>query len=117
MRFLGGLTDGPIDCRWREWTEWTECNTSCGGGEQVRERSIEILARRGGKPCRGESRETKRCNTHKCPSKKIIKYFFKKNLTSKKVQNILPQVCKKILYKKSNIFKRCPQPDYPAKVV
>ena len=57
----------PIDCKWTEFSLWSECSQSCGGGVQSRERTIEILARNGGQPCRGETREKRQCNTHKCP--------------------------------------------------
>ena len=70
--FFFNLTDtydlgSPIDCKWTDYTEWSECSQSCEGGIQTRERTIEILARNGGQPCRGETREKRQCNTHKCP--------------------------------------------------
>ena len=60
----------PVDCRWSDYSDWTDCSVTCGsGGVQTRERTILLLARRGGRPCSGESKETRQCNLQKCPRK------------------------------------------------
>ena len=61
--------DGKVDCQWNDFSKWSECDKTCGGGFQFRERSIKLLARRGGKPCSGETREKRKCNVFKCPRK------------------------------------------------
>ena len=59
----------PVDCEYSAFGPWSECSRRCGGGFRSRERNIQILARRGGKPCRGGSRETQICNKQPCPRK------------------------------------------------
>ena len=59
----------PVNCEYSAFGPWSECSRRCGGGFRSRERNIQILARRGGKPCRGGSRETQICNQQSCPRK------------------------------------------------
>ena len=59
----------PVDCEYSAFGPWSACSRRCGGGFRSRERHIKILARRGGKPCRGGSRETQICNKQPCPRK------------------------------------------------
>ena len=63
------IVDGKIDCQWSKFSEWTDCDKTCGGGFQYRDRSIKLLARKGGKPCKGEAREKRKCNNRKCARK------------------------------------------------
>ncbi len=58
-----------MDCEYSAYGEWSDCSKSCGGGFRTRERHIKMLARRGGKPCRGPARETQFCNRQRCPRK------------------------------------------------
>ena len=60
----------PVNCEYSAFGPWSECSRRCGGGFRSRERNIQILARRGGKPCRGGSRETQICNKQPCPRKR-----------------------------------------------
>ena len=56
-----------MDCKWSDFSAWGECSQSCGSGTQVRERSILMLPRNGGRACRGDARQRRPCNTFKCP--------------------------------------------------
>ena len=67
------IVDGKIDCQWSKFSEWTDCDKTCGGGFQYRDRSIKLLARKGGKPCKGEAREKRKCNNRKCARKSTSK--------------------------------------------
>ena len=69
MDFSFNAAGPPVDCEYSAFGPWSECSRRCGGGFRSRERSIQILARRGGKPCRGGSRETQICNKQPCPRK------------------------------------------------
>ena len=42
---------------------------------QTRERTIKVLARNGGQPCRGDSKEQRKCNSFKCP-RRFSQLFF-----------------------------------------
>ena len=58
----------PVDGKLSEWTEFSACDKACGGGKQFRTRQCNnpppVF---GGKPCEGETKEEKDCNTHVCP--------------------------------------------------
>ena len=75
------FTEKPLDCKWSGWAKWSDCSQSCGKGSQTRERSIEMLARNGGSPCRGKGKQKRSCQIASCPSKllsqiqKLSKYF------------------------------------------
>lgn len=56
----------PQDCKLSEWSEWTSCSTKCGGGEQVRTRTVIAPPINGGTEC-GPLTEKKACNTQSCP--------------------------------------------------
>ncbi len=58
-----------MDCEWSDFSPWSACSRSCGGGFQARERRILMLARRGGRRCQGQTRETRFCNRQRCPRK------------------------------------------------
>ncbi|XP_022779250.1 collagen alpha-1(I) chain-like [Stylophora pistillata] len=58
----------PIDGNWSDWKEWTDCPVTCGGGVQERSRTCtNPPAQFGGKPCPGESAESRACNEDPCP--------------------------------------------------
>lgn len=44
----------PADCLLQDWSEWTGCTYTCGGGHQVKIRSVAVQAELGGKPCQEE---------------------------------------------------------------
>jgi len=56
----------PVDCKFAEWGEWSFCDKDCGVGQQFRERMVESAAINCGKACKGETKETKECNVHRC---------------------------------------------------
>ena len=85
------IVDGKIDCQWSKFSEWTDCDKTCGGGFQYRERSIKLLARKGGKPCKGEAREKRKCNNRKCARKltsKLILQLLNKPFRTEKYHRI-----------------------------
>ena len=59
-----------VDGGWSSWSDWKSCSKSCGTGFEERSRSCTSPAPSyGGKPCDGEARESRWCNTHSCPGK------------------------------------------------
>jgi len=68
------LTDGapctmgtcPVHCVASAWTAWTACSASaCGGGMQIRNRSVIRQAAHAGLPC-SHNQEWRACNTKPC---------------------------------------------------
>ena len=51
---------------------WSTCSVTCGHGEQMRTRNIEIAATNGGRNCDGSETETRPCNIT-CPG--MTKHF------------------------------------------
>merc|ERR1719424_882156 len=43
--------NGTKHCHYNQWTPWTQCTTTCGGGEQTRERSFLTTGLSGGAGC------------------------------------------------------------------
>ena len=65
----GNLTetrDYVVDCVQSAWSNWGACSNTCGGGTQLRTRSILQEPKNTDKKC-GESEETQSCNTQGCP--------------------------------------------------
>jgi len=58
-----------VDCKWSDWKAEGSCSKSCGTGEQVFTRKIEVLAENGGRDCGTFFRKTAICNEKPCPSK------------------------------------------------
>ena len=56
----------PTDCTWNSWSAWQACSKSCGGGSQIRTRSIRTPASCGGK-CPGSTSQSQTCNRQCCP--------------------------------------------------
>ena len=72
----------PLDCVMKPWGAWghvnnhevrndaaSTCSAKCGGGEQVRTRSIDPRhpGNEFGKPCSPVDIQTRSCNSHNCP--------------------------------------------------
>jgi hypothetical protein len=60
-----------VDGVWNPWGSWEDCDVSCGGGNQSRERTC-LGPFYGGAPCNGSSIDTQECNTFPCPGRLII---------------------------------------------
>ncbi|CAE8699096.1 unnamed protein product [Polarella glacialis] len=56
----------PVDCELSHWTPWRLCDKSCEGGQTYRTRSVEGPARRGGRACEDNTKETAPCNEMPC---------------------------------------------------
>uniref|UniRef100_A0A7S4VRZ9 Spondin-like TSP1 domain-containing protein n=1 Tax=Alexandrium monilatum TaxID=311494 RepID=A0A7S4VRZ9_9DINO len=56
----------PKHCALSEWAEWSECEKSCGGGFQNRQRSIRQHSEHGGQPCTESLDEMQTCNSQPC---------------------------------------------------
>lgn len=56
----------PVDCLWEAWDIWEECDRSCSGGRQRRERSVKVQAEDHGKPCQGKRFQMQECNRISC---------------------------------------------------
>jgi hypothetical protein len=57
----------PVDCATTSWGAWTACTASCGGGDQVKYRSVSTSPGHGGKACPVLD-GTAFCNTFACPT-------------------------------------------------
>ena len=55
-----------VDCKLNEWTSWSLCTRTCGGGTQMRKRSVLRPGQNGGQACPNFV-ETNECNTKECP--------------------------------------------------
>ena len=62
-----------MDCRWGNWAAWGQCSKTCGGGAQLRSRSIAHEAEYGGNACSGQSAEMQGCNEDDCPKGDALK--------------------------------------------
>ena len=70
-----------LDCQWSTWRKVGQCSKSCGVGIQVLQRTVQVRAQNGGKPCVGESTKTENCNYHACPGNlNIVMTQLKNNL-------------------------------------
>ncbi|KAK3781270.1 hypothetical protein RRG08_052837 [Elysia crispata] len=66
-QMVTNICEGPIDGQWSVWGAWSECSSTCGGGNQIRDRTCSNPApSNGGKDCNGFSRETQGCNQEPC---------------------------------------------------
>eukprot|EP01004_Peranema_trichophorum_P003198 NODE_21_length_5193_cov_112.595266_g17_i0.p1 GENE.NODE_21_length_5193_cov_112.595266_g17_i0~~NODE_21_length_5193_cov_112.595266_g17_i0.p1 ORF type:complete len:1676 (-),score=495.00 NODE_21_length_5193_cov_112.595266_g17_i0:119-5146(-) len=56
----------PQDCIVSDWGAWSVCDRTCGGGSQIRTRTIDRPSRYGGAPCPVLT-DTALCNEQECP--------------------------------------------------
>eukprot|EP00747_Dinoflagellata_sp_TGD_P194570 gnl/TRDRNA2_/TRDRNA2_62128_c0_seq1.p1 gnl/TRDRNA2_/TRDRNA2_62128_c0~~gnl/TRDRNA2_/TRDRNA2_62128_c0_seq1.p1 ORF type:complete len:427 (+),score=58.70 gnl/TRDRNA2_/TRDRNA2_62128_c0_seq1:65-1345(+) len=57
----------PVNCVWNDWSEFGKCSKECGTGSQQRTRAIKTKASCNGDECKGDTSETRACNTNPCP--------------------------------------------------
>jgi len=56
------------DGKWSSWSDWGKCDKECSGGTQTRSRTCtNPPPSHGGRPCQGQSQESRSCNAHPCP--------------------------------------------------
>ena len=58
----------PRDCVVAAWGAWDACSSTCGGGTQSRQRSVDTAAANGGGACSSNLAETQSCNQGSCPN-------------------------------------------------
>ncbi len=59
---------GPVNCQLSPWSSWSACDTTCGGGQQFRTRTIIVQGSNGGTVCDSTDLiEFRACNTQPCP--------------------------------------------------
>ena len=57
-----------VNCEWGTWSSSTACTKTCGGGKQLRFRTILKYGENGGTMCSdGDNFEETDCNTASCP--------------------------------------------------
>jgi hypothetical protein len=82
-------TGPPQDGFWLLLQDWSPCSHKCGGGNQYQQWQC-IPPKNGGKPCKGESIKTKKCNENKCPgSEELLRIA---ELTKPEVKKPIVQV-------------------------
>jgi len=55
------------DCAWGDWSTWSSCSCDCGGGQQTRDRHVQVFPTPGGKTCKAlDKEEMQPCNTQPC---------------------------------------------------
>jgi hypothetical protein len=66
--FSDPVCQNAINCQLSAWSPWSACDTSCGGGQQFRTRTILLQGSNGGIVCDSTDLiETRSCNTQPCP--------------------------------------------------
>lgn len=56
-----------ISGAWGPWSDWSPCSLSCGGGQQIRNRTCNNPAPRGGgENCTGDAQESRSCSMQAC---------------------------------------------------
>jgi len=58
--------DAPINCEFSAWAAWGMCSTTCGTGQQSRERTIAVKASKGGQACIGGMSSVQACTNAPC---------------------------------------------------
>ena len=65
-----------VNCSWSDWSSATTCSKSCGGGKQLRFRTITKHEENGGAACDvNDNTSEVDCNTNDCPKGLYIDFF------------------------------------------
>ena len=56
----------PVNCVVSDWSGWSQCDKTCGGGQQTRNRTVVTPSANGGTVCPVLT-ESQSCNTQACP--------------------------------------------------
>lgn len=67
LEFFSSVVDGV----WIPWSVWRECDVSCGGGIQFRNRTCHGPFYNGS-DCSGEDLQNRTCNDFNCPGSILI---------------------------------------------
>lgn len=59
-------TGEPQDAKLTEWSEWGGCSASCGGGQMVRQRTVDRPSLNGGQVASGALEQTMVCSLQSC---------------------------------------------------
>lgn len=62
-----GSCGESVDCQWGEWSSFSACSSSCGGGQQFRDRNVAVAPRKNGQLCDAKAKtEIVACNEFAC---------------------------------------------------
>jgi len=65
------------------WTHWSVCSTTCGGGNEVRTRSIKVHPENGGTHCPTDKEQSRVCGQDICPSDCVMQEWSPWSICSK----------------------------------
>lgn len=82
-----------VDGKFTDWSDWYDCDVSCGGGIQWRNRSC-IGPFHGGAQCDGNFNDNRTCNENPCPGNMFVLFSHFNFVDSKSVISLYsPPVC------------------------